>query len=684
MAFRFDDQYQPGTQWMGLSKTLSQGMTMQKGLKDAAEGDEKAYKQYQRDMNSLLGLTKTGDLSQEEYQKILDEANADAQKNGYIKAYENFTMFDSLDKERADMRLASWDEHMQRNIGRMSDVTNPYSMDQATQDWMDNQAPTEERPDWVVIGTDSTGAKVTNDLSASRPSELLAFGRGKAAAQMGIDMALSNLREKKTIEANGQRYGAEIYAGVGKVMNMVTNGPAITDEEKKEISLSFKAIANRYHGMGTDSINARTLGAIQNWIDDEAENGQIGTTLIKLYSLQDELENSIEFVDGAGMFAAKGTENALKLDAMIDSAESTIKARITKQKAIETAANASEEDKLTLGLAKRASELYKANGTITEDDKKNLYSKFLQDAVNGGHSDIDTMMGKVDGIIGNLSFDGNEKLREAQKQSARANKMDDKKQTEIQDNAYLLFQKGEISAGDLTDIISTTDAFIADKATLDAAILREKKADARAYMQARATMLNEGGYGTVTRAQREARSTEIMGSNDIKRQVSFGQWQTINSEDNTISIENQQILEKQYLDNKDTALEGGNIPALDGSTGYTPLTQAEMDRLSSMNNWDGTINLDEMGNNLSKTTTLPQPGMSTTAVRDNVNQINSRDYYHTQYLAIRRLLSQEDNYVSQAKEAAEQNEKINNDAGSRIFQLTTPDSLDSLNNDVQD
>ena len=676
MAFRFDDQFKPGTQWMGLSKTLAQGMTFQQNLRNAEEGDEKAYKQYQRDMNQLLGLKNSGELKPEEYQKILDESNADAQKNGYIKAYENFTMFDSLDKERADMRLASWDEHMQRNISKMSSVTNPYSMDDATKDWMDANAPSEEKPDWVVLGTDSTGAVVSNDLRNARPSELLAFGRGKAAAQMGIDMAISDLREKKTIEANGQRYGQEIYAGVGKVMGMVTNGPTLTDEEKKEIGVGFKAIANRYHGMGTDSINARTLTALQGWIDDEAENGQIGTTLIKLYALQNELENSIEFVDGAGMFAAKGTENALKLDAMIDSAETTIKARITKQKAIETAANEATEDNLVLGLASRANELYKANGSISEDDKKNLYSKFLQDAISGKHTDIDTLMGKVDGIIGNLSFDGDEKIREAQKQAARANKMDDKKQMEIQNGAYALFTAGKISSGDLTDIISTTDAFIADKATLDAAIQREKKADARAYMQARATMLNEGGYGSVTRAARESRSTEIMGSNDIKMRVDFTTWATINDEDNNLSIDNQNDLERFYLDNKDLAIEGGIVGALDASD-YSALDEGEKARLVQMRNWDGTIKLDDMDANLSNPIVLAEPGMSTTKVRGNINKINSRDYYQTQYLAIRRLLAQEDTYVAQVKTAEEANTKIQNAIIPRVNILTTP-SLDAI------
>ena len=65
-----------------------------------------------------------------------------------------------------------------------------------------------------------------------------------------------------------------------------------------------------------------------------------------------------------------------------------------------------------------------------------------------------------------------------------------------------------------------------------------------------------------------------------------------------------------------------------------------------MRNWDGTIKLDDMDANLSNPIVLAEPGMSTTKVRGNINKINSRDYYQTQYLAIRRLLAQEDTYVA--------------------------------------
>ena len=123
MTFRFNTQYTPqDTSWAGLSESVAKGFGAVKSLQDMETDENKAHEQHQRDMNQLLGMKDKGLLSGEQYNSILDEANADAQKNGAIKAYENFTMFDSLDKERAELRLASWDEYMHRNIDKLSDV----------------------------------------------------------------------------------------------------------------------------------------------------------------------------------------------------------------------------------------------------------------------------------------------------------------------------------------------------------------------------------------------------------------------------------------------------------------------------------------------------------------------------------------------------------------------------------
>jgi len=358
MAFRFNEQYNPDMSFMGLSKTIANAMGQVAQIKQMEEKGDEAHEQTQREMNQLLGLKNQGLVSGEEYNRILDKANADAQESGAIKAYENFSMYDELDKSRANIRLNHLNSFLNapENVALMTHVTDAVSPQAVTQQWL-------AQNEGKAIGKDLAGNDVFATASG-RPSELIAFGAGLEAKNAKLAIELDKVRVANTLEMNEGLYGAEV------ALHM----KAGSDSKR------MQAVTTKFRGMGVQDINALTLTSaadiMDNWVatldPDEARE--------KIDLLEYQLTNEIEVRAGAGIFAAEGTVNGYKLTNAADAARTAIRTRKT---ALETARKAQQTEAERVYSNQQwssLSALAKANkGVITDNDKAKFKADLLAD-----------------------------------------------------------------------------------------------------------------------------------------------------------------------------------------------------------------------------------------------------------------------------------------------------------------
>jgi|15BtaG_2_1085339.scaffolds.fasta_scaffold00132_17 hypothetical protein len=358
MAFRFADKFEPNMAWTGLSKSLSQAMAQVGQMKQMEQKESMAHETHQREMNQLLGLKDQGLMTGEEYNTILDKANADAQESGAIRAYENFSMYDELDKSRANIRLNALDSYLNtpENIALMTHVTDAVSPEAITQKWVqDNEGK--------AIGKDLAGDDVFATASG-RPSELIAFSSGLQLKQLKLAVDLDKVRVANALEVNEGLYGMEI----AKHMKAGSDSEAL------------QAVTAKFKGMGVTNLNALTLTSAADIMDNWVTTLDPEEALDKINLLEYQLTQQSEMRPGAGIFAAEGTENGYKLTNAADAARTAVRTRKT---ALATArkAQTTEAERVYSNIQwDSLNTLAKANnGIITDTDKASFKQALLED-----------------------------------------------------------------------------------------------------------------------------------------------------------------------------------------------------------------------------------------------------------------------------------------------------------------
>ena len=606
----------------GLSKTIRATAGQLDKINKLAREEEKAQEAFQADLDSVFGLVGKG-LAEDEYKALVQEQNAIAQKQGIIQAHENFAFINAIEEERAKILISSYGNEMKKYVQAMSNPTQPMSIEQAEQSVVQSLTG-------KSLGQDSVGNDVFMDMEALSTGELVALSRGMAANNLAIQAAVEDNKHDLAIQAATLQYGREVY-------NVFDNFTKVGGDVEVFKS-TLKNLSNKYYGFGVEKINSHTLNAVESFATDLAQTSPLTPDLEQnIYNILDELQDT-EIREGAGGFAARGTENFLKLEQIKNGVRIDIANRRKTQAALKAAQDEIIEDELNtklVGMLDQEIERQTALGvplsevSFDDDFKTTVYVTVIQDAKELGLTDVDGVIGKTDSIMSNLSFDGNEEyvataLHEI---DFGAIDMDTLKAQEQQ--AYDFFEKGIISFDDYKVIRTAAKSKMEDLVSGDTGII--------------AAALKEGGFGTTgIRTQIIGSAQDILKLNDQEITTSQGKITRFDRDNDQLST-NRLLVEQRYNQDRNVALSGGILKV---DKNVVPFTEEEKKILMSLRPIDEGSNVYvgvpeatiESINTLFRDIELPAPGEDRNLIRSNVNVINQRAVAYSQYLAMRRLI----------------------------------------------
>jgi len=609
----------------GLSKTIRSTAGQLDKINKLAREEEKAQEAFQADLDSVFGLVGKG-LSEDEYKSLVQEQNAIAQKQGIIQAHENFALINAIEEERAKILISSYGNEMKKYVQAMSNPTQPMSLEQAEQSVVQSLTG-------KSLGQDSVGNDVFMNMEALSTGELVALSRGMAANNLAIQAAVEDNKHDLAIQAATVQYGREVY-------NVFDNFTKVGGDVEVFRS-TLKNLSNKYYGFGVEKINSHTLNAVQGFATDLAQTAPLTPDLEQnIYDILDELQDT-EIREGAGGFAAPGTENFLKLEQIKNSVRIDIANRTKAQAALRAAQDELVEDELNtmlLGMLDQEIERLMVLGegkdtlssvSFSDDFKTTVYATIIQEAKERGYTNVDGLMGNVDSVMSNLSFDGNDRYVGLALHEIDFGATDLETLKAQEQQAYDFFEKGIISFDDYKTIRTAAKSKMEDLVSGDAGIV--------------AAALKEGGFGTTNmRTQIIGAAEDILKLND--QEIKTGQGTiTRFARDNDQLSTNRLLVEQRYNQDRALAVSGGTLK-VDASV--VPFTEEEKKILMSLRPIDegsdvyigipkATI---ESVDTLFRDIELPPPGEDRNLIRSNVNVINQRAIAYSQYLAMRRLI----------------------------------------------
>ena len=200
----------PDNTFANLSKTIaSAGQTMV-NFNQLEENERKARDEFRANLDQIHGLTQTGQLSDAEYMAIVDEANAKAQKEGIIKAHENWSTMNANSKDRAMMIAKAYEADLNE---RWQDITNPennFATKISTTEAL-FFSPEDEEGNYSVLGTDFNGNPVTADTSTMSPMELVALSQAISTKRTAAELAREEVKSQRMIEARTMSASTNAY-----------------------------------------------------------------------------------------------------------------------------------------------------------------------------------------------------------------------------------------------------------------------------------------------------------------------------------------------------------------------------------------------------------------------------------------------------------------------------------------
>ena len=610
----------------GLSKTIRQVGQQVNQLDKMAKEEQEAQNVLQNDLDSVFGLVGKG-LSEQDYQFLVQEQNAIAQKEGIIRAHENFSLLNAVDEERAKIRLSAYTQEMKKQTPAMSNPTQPLSFEEA-------ESNAFKALEGIPLGQDSVGNDVFMQFDTQNTSEMVALSRGMAANNLALRNAVDDNKHELAIESATNQYQRETY----NLMELLASSP----ENAEMVIPMFKANANKYFGFGVQNINALTLSTMQSFATESVLNLPFTPGLEQdIFDVLDTFEESIELRDGAGAFAAKGTENNNKINQIREGVSRDLALREKEVAAQRTRADALVEEELkTFVLEELGMELqrqasltgealdWKESIFIGSDFERELSAKLIRESIRLGHTDPDKVLGSFDSIISNLTLDSNDSyLGEA---IHNINFVSDDEQALVnqEQEAFEFFQRGLISIEDYKDISSKIKS--KQTANMGESILDGAR--------------REGGFGSSTiRATMTSAAEDILKLNDVRIPLNTlpVTYASRFSEDNNQLSTNKLLVEQRHILDRDIALGGGSLTPLQDAIPFTPQEEEFLRSVKGVKSGRKvgvTTDTIRSVDTLFREIVIVNPGEDISKVRTNISIINQRAVAYAQYLAMRRLL----------------------------------------------
>jgi len=330
----------PSNAFANLSKTIGAASQTMVNFNQLEDNEAKSREAWQDELKQIHGLTKTGQLSEADYLKIQREANGKAQKEGIIRAHENWSTIREVDKERSGIRLGALSKNLETS-GAINRMSNPNENIAST--WGDEQALMLESLASESLGTDSQGNAVYLDMDSMTPMELVAFARGQSALEAAGKAAVETNKHVRAVEASTSRLEAEIGETLWKLGKMTGHGdPALVKALAGQHLSAIEDSINKAYGADVKDINKHVFEALDGYLQYELEqvDGSDPDALDNANALIDMVESELMLREGV-RFAESGTGNFNTLE---DKRLAINNSLATKRKAWKDAEPSREEE----------------------------------------------------------------------------------------------------------------------------------------------------------------------------------------------------------------------------------------------------------------------------------------------------------------------------------------------------
>jgi len=509
--------------------------------------ERKAHQAYQDDLDAIFHVQGKG-LVQEDYEQLVREQNAIAQKEGHIRAYENLSYLDSVASERASIRLSAFQSEIKKSVPAMSNATLPLDYD--TAEGIAYEALNAKG----VLGVDSAGNEVTMSFDGQSTGEMIALSRGITKNRIVLDAAVEDMRQEEAIKSSESRYQSELH-------NMI-NMSMLVPETRDLLPEQYRKLADEYFGYGVSHINALTLNAINAKIVEKMSSPEANaTTLAEVYEIIDMFEQDIEMRGEAGTFGAPGTDNYIKLEKMRSQANATYASIQRASKAQSEAVIEQVEDTI-LNVAISSV----LDGTpVTPERVRDIKRTLGKQAQENGIYDIDKLMGQVDTFIASQEIDDTE-VRVTLLDFATQSRHDVMVLEQLSKEALDQVRRGQLTASSYGVVTTKINGYIGDLENIEVATY----ADAKTRLDVDSTNYEQVMKNTLMLNDRK------FSSFDVKRQ--FSTITTLNAQDNKPDV--------KYLRKIRTYDERLDNLAIYGGTDEQK--KLEFSRTTTITNSDGT------------------------------------------------------------------------------------------------
>ena len=355
---------------------------------------EKYEKALQDHVDSLVGR---GMVSDEEAYQIISNEEGRIQREGLIRAYENFVFTDAIDKERTEIRLQALQQYVN---GRKAQLTNADERRSVKLDTVIDEGINALQTGGV-FGTDAANNGVGLDLAEMTTGEQMLFMSGVHQMRLGLDQAISDVKHERAIETGTTLILRDMY-------DVLANGKATKEEQSM-----FRAVMQEAYNIGVPDINNKVLITADTVANDVLENTTEFTeaeytSVMNMYDFL--MDGAISREDnGKGiLFATRGTQNYQKLQDQRDSFQarwaSGVAAAEKASAALAESINEQEINRLIMMGRDRIREIQASGRPATQEDKRNIISMLEEEAYRVGITDMRDVLNPLDKIFDNAIY----------------------------------------------------------------------------------------------------------------------------------------------------------------------------------------------------------------------------------------------------------------------------------------
>ena len=194
----------PDQAFVNLSQTLANASKSMVNFADLERREEKAKDSLKQELKSVLNLKEENLITDNDYQEAVKEMNTQARKQGIIAYHDDYNIKSAIAKDRMKILGGQYERHLQNN---WSEITNPDN------DFRKSIGESEQEffSEIKVLGSDSNGNPVTNDVEQMNVMEKVALSELLFAKRTAAQLAREDVRTQRSKEGRAVSFQSDSF-----------------------------------------------------------------------------------------------------------------------------------------------------------------------------------------------------------------------------------------------------------------------------------------------------------------------------------------------------------------------------------------------------------------------------------------------------------------------------------------